>query len=167
MAKSAVKSLIDLYNSIGVAHFGGSERPPIFLGKVPQTTSTATQQRVPYVCLHDDSFRPEYDSSSTGIEKGEIRLEVFAMKLDDASGITVDSIARAIRFGGSPPASKAGFDWGSFSFESGTYFYKVSLRHLSNRRDYAGFTTQGPSGESGRVHLCELRYECIIGISPT
>jgi hypothetical protein len=163
MAKSAVKSLIDLYNSIAAVHFGGSERPPIFLGKVAQTTSTATQQRVPYVCLHDESgFRTDYDSSSTGIEKGEIKLEVFALKLDDATAVSVDSIVRGIRFGGAPPASKAGWDWGSFSFESGTYFYKVSLRHLSNKRDYAGFDYQ-----SARVHKCELRYECIIGISPT
>lgn len=160
MAKSAVSSLIDLYNSITAAHFGGSTRPPIHLGEAPAVTAAGAQLRPPYVVLYDEGFRPEFNSSKGGVETGEIRLEVFALSLDAASGITVDSITRAILYGGSAPGSAAGFDWGTFSFESGSYRYKVHLRRTFYRRSYAGFDYQG-----ARVHKCEIRYECKVGIS--
>lgn len=160
MAKSAVASLIDLYNSITASHFGGSTRPPIYLGESPQVTSAGAQQNPPYVVLYDEGFRPEFNSSGGGIETGEVRLEVFALKLDAASDITVDSIVRAILYGGSAPSAKAGFDWGTFSFESGSYRYKVHLRRTFYRRSYAGMDYQGQ-----RCHMAEIRYECVVGIS--
>lgn len=159
MAKSAVSSLIDLYNSIGAAHFGGT-RPPIYLGNVPSTDSAGVQQRVPYVVMFDEGFRPEYSSDASAVETGAIRLEVYAVSVDAASGVTLDSIVRGIKFGGSAPSSKAGWDWGSFTFASGSYLYKISLKRTFERRDYAGFDYQG-----SRVHKCELRYECKTGLS--
>jgi hypothetical protein len=161
MAKSAVSSLIDLYNSIGATHFGGT-RPPIYMGEAAPTTGAGAQQRPPYVVLSDEGFRPEFDSSAGGIEPGEIRLEVFALKLDDASGVTVDSVVRAIKWGGSAPSAKAGFDWGAFSFAAGSYLYKISMRRTLERRSYAGFDYQG-----ARVHKCELRYAVTVGVSPS
>ena len=40
MAKSAVSSLFDLYNSITASAFGGSTRPTLFLGEAAQTAWT-------------------------------------------------------------------------------------------------------------------------------
>lgn len=160
MAKSAISSLTDLYNSITASAFGGSTRPPIYLGDVPQTDTSGAQQRVPYCCMFDEGFRPEYVSDASAVETGIIRLEVYAVDLDAASGITVDSIVRGIKFGGSAPPLKAGFDWGTFSFAAGSYLYKISLKRVSERRDYAGFNYN-----SARVHKCELRYECKVGLS--
>jgi hypothetical protein len=161
MAKSPISSIIALYNSIDATHFGG-DRPPIYLGSVPQVTAAGQQQRIPFVCIKDDGFRPDYDSSAGGVETGEVRLEVYAAKVDAVGEVTLDSIVRAIRFGGLPPGSKAGFDWGNFSFEVASHYYKVSLKFLSHRRDYAGFNFDGQ-----RAHLAELRYECKAGLSAT
>jgi hypothetical protein len=162
VAKSAVSALFDLYNSIAAANFGGTTRPTLFMGEAAQTTAAAAPQRVPYVVLFDEGFRPEFDSSSGGHEMGEIRLEVYALKLDDASGVTVDSVVRGIKWGGSAPASKAGFDWGTLAFAAGSYLYKIHLKRTFERRSYAGFDQ-----DNARVHKCELRYECVTGVSPT
>ena len=161
MAKSAVSSLVDLYNSISATHFGGT-RPTLFLGEAAQTTSAAAAQRVPYVVLFDEGVRPEFESSAGGREMGKIRLEVYALKLDHTSGVTVDSITRGIKYGGSAPNVKAGFDWGTFSFESGVYLYKIHLKRVFERRSYAGFDQDG-----ARVHKCELHYECVAGVPPS
>lgn len=161
MASSAVASLIDLYNSINATHFGGT-RPPIYLGEAAPVTGASAQQRPPFVVLFDEGFQPEYNSSSGGVETGEVRLEVYALKLDDTSGVTVDSIVRGIKFGGAAPASKSGFDFGTFSFAAGSYLYKIHMRRIHEKRSYAGFDYQG-----ARVHKCELRYECKTGLSPT
>ncbi len=117
---------------------------------------------MPYVVLFDDGFKPEYESSAGGREMGRIRLEVYATSLDAASGITVDSIVRGIKYGGSTPAAKLGFDWGTFSFTAGVYLYKIHLKRVLERRSYAGFDQDG-----ARVHKCELHYECIAGIPPS
>jgi len=160
MAKSAVSSIIDKYNGITASLFGATDRPPIFLGKVAQTTGAGAAQRVPYVCLMDDGFNPTLDSSYGGIEAGEIKLEVYALKVDDATGVTVDSICRAIKFAGGTPAQHQGFDGGSLSFASGSFLYSISLLRTRERRDYAGFDYQG-----ARVHLAELTYAVTVGLS--
>lgn len=160
MAKSAVSSLRDLYNSIAAGAFGGTTRPPIFLGSVPTKDASGADQRVPYTEMTDEGFRPEYSSDGSAVETGTILLRVYAVDLDAASGVTVDSIVRAIKFGGSAPPVKAGFDWGSFTFAAGSFLYKISLRRLSERRDYAGFNYN-----QSRVHMCELRYECKVGLN--
>lgn len=162
MAKSAVSSLIDLYNSISATHFGGT-RPNIYLGEAAPVTSAGATQRPPFCVLYDDGFKPSYNSSAGGTELGTIRIEAFARDLDAASGVSVDSIVRGIRFGGSAPGVKAGFDWGTFSFENGSYLYKVHLKLVLERRSYAGFLDH----ESKRVHKAELRWECVVGLSPT
>jgi len=160
MATSLVSAVIDLYNSIPAGTFGGATRPPIFMGKAAQTTAAAVQQRPPYVVLYDESQRPEFDSSFGGIERGELRLEVFAVPLGAASGISVDSIVAAVKWGGSNPAAKAGLDFGAFVLSG--YNYKIQIQRTREQRSYAGFDFEGQ-----RVHKCELRYAVILGLSPT
>lgn len=148
-----------MYDGIPADAFGGT-RPPIFLGKVPQTTAAAAQQRLPYVCLTDLGFRPEFDSSAGGIERGEIRLEVFALKLGgEPDEPSVDRIADALKWGGATPKYKKGLDFGAIALTG--YTYPVHLMRKSERRDYAGFDYQG-----ARVHMCELRYAVMLGLSP-
>lgn len=159
MATSLVASVIDLYNSISATHFGGT-RPPVYLGESPPVASGGAQQRPPYVVLNDDGFRPEFDSSFGGIERGDIRLEVYALKLDAVGEVTVDSIVRGIKWGGSAPSAKAGLDFGAFALTG--YNYKIHLLRTLERRSYAGFDYQGQ-----RVHKCELNYACVLGLSPT
>lgn len=162
MASSAIASLFDLYNSITASAFGGSTRPPLHMGEAAAVTTTGTQLRPPYVVLYDEGFRPQFNSSVGGIETGEIRLEVFALKLDASNEVTVDTIVKGIKWGGSEPQAKAGFDFGAFSFAVGSYLYKIHLRRTLEQRSYAGFDYQNQ-----RVHKCELRYECLVGLSPS
>lgn len=160
MATSLVSAVINLYNSISAGTFGGTERPPIFLGEAAQTKADTSQQRPPYVVLYDDTgFRPEQFSGTVEVDTGTIRLEVFALLLDDTSGVTVDSIVRAVKWGGFPPSNKAGFDWGTLTFATGSYLYQISLRRTLEQRSYAGFLDK----DGKRVHKCRLLYECKYG----
>ena len=166
MAKSGVSSLLDLYNSIAAAHFGG-ERPQIFLGQAPPTKADASQQRVPFTVLFDEGFRPDFESDHGGAELGVIRLEVFAFDLDAATGVSVDSIVRAIKWGGQAPENRAGFDWGQFSLEVGSRYEPVHLRRVFEQRSYTGWQIDRPGEPTrspARVHKCELRYEVLLGI---
>lgn len=164
MATSVVGAVIDLYNSINAAHFGGT-RPPIFLGEAAQTTTTGAQQRVPYVVLYDDGIVPTFDSSYGGVEAGAIRLEVFALKVAAVGEVTLDSIVAGMKYGGTAPSAKLGLDFGAFTLTG--YRYKISLRRTREQYSYAGFTTQGPNGETARVHKCALAYRIVTGLSPS
>lgn len=157
MATTLVEAVQDLYDSISAATFGGADRPPIHMGEAPQRTPTSTPLVPPYVVLYDEGFRPEFNSSAGGIENGDIRFEVFAVPMS-GSGVTVDSITAALKWGGSGPASKAGMDWGAFTLTG--YNYKVSLRRTLERRSYSGLDHNGD-----RVHKCEIRYAVILGLN--
>lgn len=158
MAQSFVAAVIDLYQSIPEIAFGGAgTRPPLYLGQAPQVKST-DQQRPPYVVLYDNGFRPEFDNSKGGIERGEIRLEVYALKLDDPTEISVDRIVRAMKYGGQAPGLAAGLDFGAFVLTG--FSYKIELRRTREQRSYAGFNHQG-----ARVHKCELTYAVILGLA--
>ena len=159
MATSVVSSVIDLYNSISATHFGGT-RPTIFLGEAAQVTSAGAQQRPPFVVLYDEGMQPTYDSSNGGIEAGVLRLEVYALKVNDTTGVTVDTIVAGIRWGGSAPGIKAGFDWGTFTLTG--YLSKISLKLTKHSTTYAGFNHEGQ-----RVHKCELVYRVVAGLSAT
>jgi hypothetical protein len=158
MATSAVSALIDKYNSISATYFGGTDRPPIALDSEPVTGATGAQRRVPYVVLKDQGFRPEFNSSTGGIENGTLIVEVYA-ELLGGSGVTVDSIVQAIKYAGQDPEDKAGFDWGSLTLTG--FNYGISLKRTKERRSYAGFNFNG-----NRVHKCEITYECTLGLKP-
>lgn len=160
MATSAVSALFDLYNAIPVAAFGGSARPPLRLGSMSPTSPTGAQQRVPYVVLKDQGFRPEFNSSSGGIENGQFTVEVYAQPLGAPSGLSVDSIVLGLKYGGSTPEAKSGFDWGSIAITG--YLYGISIRRTREQREYAGFDVDGQP-----VHKCTLTYECVTGLNPS
>jgi hypothetical protein len=144
---------------------GVTEFPPLFLGEAAQTKPDASQQRVPYGVLYDDGLEPTYDSSFGGTEGGTFRLELFALKLDAASGISVGSMVRCVRWGNAPPAEKRGFDFATLPLHTDGCFYPVSLKLTKEQRAYAGFTTKGPNGESARVHKAILTYRLVVGLN--
>lgn len=161
MATSAISALFDLYASIPAAAFGGTVRPPIRLGVMSQTTTTGTQQRVPYVVIKDQGFRPEFNSSSGGIKNGQFTVEVFAAQLSADAGVSVDSMVLAIQYAGGTPAQKQGFDWGTLTITG--FQYGISIKPVRDGpREYAGFNYDGQP-----VHKCTLTYECITGLKPS
>lgn len=162
MAISVISALLELHASIAAGAFGGVTRPPMWLDSAPQTNAAGEQVRVAngYFVIHDDGFKPTYDSSFGGTEAGQIRVEAFAIPLGAASGISVDSLVAGLKFGGYTPAQKAGFDHGAFSITG--YNYKISLKRKLEKRGYAGFDI-----DSKRVHRCELTYAIVIGLSAT
>jgi hypothetical protein len=161
-ALSAVKAAIDLYNSIDATAFGGTTRPPIHLDQQPATTSTGAQRRVPYAVLRDNGFAPEFQSNAGGIEKGTLIIELYAEVLDTetAGVVTVDKMTRAVKYGGSAPGAKAGFDWGTLTITG--YLRGVSLRRVKEQRAYAGFNFN-----SQPVFKCTLTYEAVTQIVVT
>ena len=162
-ALSAIAALRDLYNSISATTFGGTTRPPIYMGEAPATNTGGTQQRPPYCVLRDSGFAPEFQSNTSGIEKAGIDLEIYADKLDGADEVTVDSIARAVKWGDSGiPEDKQGFDWGELTFDVAGNYYSISIRRTRERREYVAL---GVSGQ--RVHKCTLSYEVTIGLKPS
>lgn len=158
MATSAVSALFDLYNSIPVAAFGGSVRPPLRLGSMSQASVTGAQQRPPYVVLKDQGFRPEFNSSSGGIENGQLVFEVFAGPIGAAVGMSLDSIVLGLKYAGAAPDAKEGFDWGALTITG--FLYGIALRRTREQREYAGFDFEGQP-----VHKCTLTYDCTTGLN--
>lgn len=160
MATSVPAAVIELYGTISATHFGGT-RPPIYLNQAPKTDTDASQRRPPYVIVYDEGLRPEYDSSFGGIAKGELRIEVYARKLEATGEITVNSVTNGLRYGGGDPADRLGLDFGTLPFTGVTY--SIHLMPTYDRTSYAGFEDY----EGKRVHVRELRYQVIYGIKAT
>lgn len=160
MATSVPAAVIELYGTISATHFGGT-RPPIYLNEAPQTDTDGSQRRPPYVILSDDGFRPEYDSSFGGIAKGDIRIEVYALKLEASGEITVNSITNGLRYGGGDPADRDGIDFGALPLTG--VLYPVHLMPTSDRTRFSGLLDK----DGKRIHVRELRYQVIYGINAT
>jgi hypothetical protein len=159
MATTVVSAVLELYNSISAAHFGGT-RPPIWLNQAPKTDTAGSQLRPPYVILYDDGLRPEFDSSLGGIERGELRIEVYANKVEATGEITVNSITNGILYGGGNPNAKLGLDFGALPLTG--FKYRINLMRTYDRTRYAGFDDK----DVQRVHVRELRYAVIVGLKP-
>lgn len=157
---TVVAAVLELYGSISASAFGGT-RPPIWLNQAPQTDTDGSQRRPPYVILYDEGIRPEFDSSFGGIERSEIRLEVYANKVEATGEITCNSVANGILWGGSAPNAHAGLDFGVLPLTG--YRYRVNLMRTYDRTRYAGFLDK----DGKRVHVREVRYALIVGLSPS
>jgi hypothetical protein len=165
MPTSPITAVFRLWDLFALSKWGASvtEAPPLFMGEAAQTKYDTTQQRVPYGVLYDDGLEPTYDSSYGGTEAGVIRLELFALKLDNPTGITVEGMVRCVRWGAAPPREKRGFDFATLDLEG--CYYPISLKLTREQRAYAGFTTKGPNGESARVHKAILTYRLVVGLN--
>lgn len=159
MATTVVSAVLELYNSINATHFGGT-RPPIWLNQAPKTDTAGSQLRPPYVVLYDDGLRPEFDSSLGGIERGELRIEVYANKVEAAGEITVNSVTNGILYGGGNPNDRDGLDFGPLPLSG--FKYQINLMRTYDRTRYAGFEDK----DAQRVHVRELRYSVIVGLKP-
>lgn len=156
MATSVVVAAQSLYASLSASLFPGNSRPPMYFDRAPEITAAGAQLRPPYVVLVDPTGRtPEYLSNDGGTETGDLTLEVFAGELAD-----VDQIVAAIKFGGSGPSTRAGFDWATLTLTAP--YYHVSLRRTNERRY---LVSQDKDGK--RVHGCTITYEVTTGLSPT
>jgi hypothetical protein len=162
MASSIPSAIIELWDAIPAAAFGGSDRPPLHLNETPQTQSDASQQRIPYGVLFDDGIVPEYDSSLGGIEAGTVRIELYAFPLDSASEVSAARMALAAKYGGQPPSARAGLDWGELPLSP--YHYPISLKRVREQYARQG-TGRDASGNLRPVHVCHLEYRVVVGLS--
>ncbi len=154
---TVVAAVLELYNSIPASAFGGT-RPPIWLNQAPRTDSAGSQLRPPYVILYDDGLRPEFDSSFGGIERGTLRIEVYANKIEASGEITCNSVANGILWGGADPNDRDGLDFGALPLTG--YRYEVNLMRTLDRTRYAGFQDRNDQ----RVHVREIQYAVIVGL---
>lgn len=162
MAASVPGAILDLWNSIPAAAFGGSTRPPLFLNSAPQTKSDATQRRIPYGVLWDDGINPTFDSSFGGTEGGTVRLELYAFKLEASAGeVSAASMALGAKYGGQVPSAKAGLDWGTLP--TLTYRYGISLKRLREQYFEAG-KGRDAAGEWHVIHKAVLEYRVVVGL---
>ena len=160
MAENINLTVIEKYESIDASHFGGT-RPPIYLGEATSRQPTVnTIQRLPYVILYNDGFTPVFDSSYGGVENGMMRIEAYHTTIDDVSGVTLDKIVRAIKWGGSAPGSRAGLDFGSFTMTG--YYYVISFKRTRENTEYAGYEFQAK-----RVYRTKLEYKVCLGLKPS
>lgn len=157
---TVVSAVLELYNSLNASVFGGT-RPPIWLNEAPRTDTAGSQLRPPYVVLYDEGLRPEFDSSFGGIERGTLRLEVFARYIEQSGQISCNSVANGILWGGGAPGARLGLDGGTLPLTG--YRYQIHLLRTLDRTRYAGFHDK----DDQRVHVREIQYAVIAGISPT
>lgn len=150
---SVVAVVQDFYNTLTASNFPNSSRPKIYFDDAPVVDSGA-QVYPPYVALEDTTGRmPQYQSDYGGWEDGEIALKVYAPQLGD-----VDAIVQAIKYNGGNPEDRSGLDFATLSL--GSPLYSISVVRVLERRSFAGYGKEGP-----RVHLCELHYKVVTGLS--
>jgi hypothetical protein len=154
MATTIPLAVIELYETISESAFGGT-RPPIYFDQAPQTGGDSAALQLPYVLLFDEGFRPEFFGKFDGVEKGEIRLEIYAAEAE-----TTATIGDAILWGGGAPGARDGLDFGELPLTG--YRYKVNLMRTYDRTRY----TRSLARAGQRVHVRELRYQITFGIKP-
>jgi hypothetical protein len=160
VAQNINMAIQDKYETINASHFGGT-RPEIFFGEATSRTPTINSiQRLPVVIIYNMGFVPVFDSSYGGVENGTIRIEIYSTVIDAASGVTLDKITRAIKWGGSAPSARAGFDFGSFTMTG--YYYVINFRRVRELSEYAGYEYQG-----NRVYRSTLEYKVVLGLKPS
>jgi len=149
MPVSIPHAVMERYDSLPHGAFPHGHRPPIYLGEAP-ISSAGDRVRPPYVVVTDQGSRPEYQSDGGAVELGRVQLEVYAVELGQ-----VDQIVLALRFGGQPPAARAGLDWAMLPLDAP--YTPTHLMRVSEQRGYAGWDYQGR-----RVHYCRLDYEATV-----
>lgn len=162
MASSIPSAIIEMWNAVPVAAFGGSERPPLRLNRMPQTKADSSQQRIPYATLFDEGIRPTYDSSYGGTEGGTVRLEMYAFPLDVTTEVSAVSMAMAAKYGGQHPSRKAGLDWGTLPLVA--YHYPISLKRISEQYTEAGYG-RDVDGSLRVIHKAVLEYRVVVGLN--
>lgn len=149
MARSVIHAVMQFYDALPAAAFPGGVRPPIFFGMAP-VASAGQMIRPPYVVVTDDGITPDYQTDGLSLETTSCRVEVYAEQLG-----VVDDIVTAIRFGGQPPAQRAGLDWAVLPLDPP--YQPVQMSRTGEVRKEAGWSYQGH-----RVYLCRLYYEALI-----
>ncbi len=151
-ADSPVKACIDLYESLSAAAFPLSTRPTIWFDEAP--TYDGGQVRPSYVVIKDGGVNTEStcDMEANVIDTGDVTLEIYADTLANA-----DAIAKAIRWNGSAPSARLGFDFGVLTYNSP--FIHLQLHRKTEQRFVAGI---GHNGQ--RTHGHRMTYGIMSGV---
>lgn len=153
-AHSYFNAALTKYDGLTAALFPGAVLSPVAFGKAAQVRS-GSQVRTPSVVFVDTGSSPEHQSDSGGPETGGFTIDVFADTMAD-----VDKIVAAIKWNGSPPNLKAGFDHGTLTLDAP--LYHVSLTRTREVRSH-----EGDGQTAQRVHHCELTYGVEFATDPT
>ncbi len=147
MATSAIAAAVLKYQSLTAVPAG-------YFGDAP-TTDSVTQVYPPYVVLLDEGLQPEYNESLINVQEvTEIAFMIYGNTLAD-----VDLTCQKIKYNGSAPSVKAGFDFGTLPALVSPYTLN-EMRRVSERRFVA--STSGTGKQSQRIHGIELKYRVTI-----